>query len=223
MQALGTTFEAPAKARTAGFEVHLAERFTLPGFVMAFGRNEEIFGEEEEADFVYKLISGVVRTVRILSDGRRQIGDFHFAGEVFGVEFGELHRFSAEAVTDCQIALIRQSAVTKAADHDMGASRALWAMANRELNRLQEHVLLLGRKNAAERVGAFLLDMAERTGGDRAVDLPMSRTDMADYLGLTIETVSRTMTQMERDHVIAMPSCRRIELRDRAALACLDH
>ena len=221
MQAVRTVLEVTSEARL-GPGVSLAERFSLPGFVMQFARNEEIFGEEEEADFVYKLISGVVRTVRILRDGRRQITDFQFAGEVFGFEVGHSHRFSAEAVTDCQVALIRRSAVNKAADQDMGASQALWAMASRDLTRLQEHVMLLGRKNASERVGGFLLDMAERTGGGRAVELPMSRTDMADYLGLTIETVSRTLTQMERDGIIGMPTCRRIELRDRGALGRLD-
>jgi CRP/FNR family transcriptional regulator, nitrogen fixation regulation protein len=224
MHAARTMFEPSQEPRaaTGGGAVRLGERFTLPGFVMAFARNEEIFGEEEDADFIYKVISGAVRTVRILSDGRRQIGAFHLAGEVFGVELGATHRFSAEAVGDCQIALIRRAAVNKAADQDMGAGRALWALAAHDLQRLQDHVLLLGRKCAAERVGAFLLDMAVRTGGEIAVELPMSRTDMADYLGLTIETVSRTLTQLERDGVIAMPTCRHIELRNRAALDRLE-
>lgn len=205
-----------------GRGIQLTETMNLPGFVMEFARNEEIFGEEEPADFVYKVISGTVRTVRILSDGRRQVAAFLLAGEVFGVEHGELHRFSAEAVSDCKVALVRRSAVEKAAELSSRAARELWSLATCDLVRLQDHMLLLGRKNANERVGAFLLDMSQRTKGGDTVELAMSRTDIADYLGLTIETVSRTLTQMERDRAIALPTCRHILLRNRAALARLD-
>jgi CRP/FNR family nitrogen fixation transcriptional regulator len=201
--------------------VQLTPSMTLPGFIMEFARNEEIFGDEEPADFVYKVVSGAVRTARVLADGRRQVGAFLLPGEVFGVEHGDVHRFSAEAVSDCRIALVRRSAVDKAAEQCSRSARELWSLAARDLNRLQDHIMLLGRKNASERVGAFLLDMAMRTDGGDVVDLPMSRTDIADYLGLTIETVSRTLTQLERDHAIALPSCRHILLRNPAALARL--
>ena len=213
------SLESTPSVRNPGAAIHFAAGLNLPGFVMAFSRNEEIFGEEEEADFVYKVIAGAVRTVRILSDGRRQIGAFHLPGELFGLEHGAAHRFSAEAVVDCQIALIRRSHVDRAARQEAGAAQALWTMAAEDLARLQDHMLLLSRKNAAERVGAFLLEMNGRIGTGDAVELAMSRTDMADYLGLTIETVSRTLTQMERDGAIALPSCRGVVLRDRAALA----
>ena len=206
------------RAEHAG-AIAFAGGLNLPGFVMAFARNEEIFGEEEEADFVYKVISGAVRTVRILSDGRRQVAGFHLPGDVFGLELGPLHRFCAEALVDCQVALLRRSHVQRAASQEAGVAQALWAMAAGDLARLQDHMLLLARKTAAERVGAFLIEMAGRTGGGDVVEMAMSRTDMADYLGLTIETVSRAMTQFERDGAIALPSCRRVLIRDRAALA----
>lgn len=203
-------------------EIQFGHRINLPGFVMSFSRNEEIFGEGETADFVYKVISGAIRTIRVLSDGRRQVGAFHLSGEVFGLEVGALHRFSAEAVGDCQIAVIRRSHVDRAAGLEAGTACELWTMAAQELARLQDHLLLLSRKSAVERVGAFLIEMAERSGGIDRLDLPMSRTDIADYLGLTIETVSRTFTQLERDGAISLPSCRRVIINDRGALTPSD-
>lgn len=197
----------------AGRLIELAEGVCVAGFVMRFSRNEEVFAEEEEADFVYKVISGAVRDVRILSDGRRQIGAFHLPGEVFGLECGETHLYSAEAVVESQVALVRRCALDKAAQADAGAARRLWGLTSADLMRLQEHMVLLGRKTAQERVAAFLASLAERQRAEGGVlDLPMSRSDIADHLGLTIETVSRTFTQLEREHAIALPSARRVQL-----------
>jgi CRP/FNR family nitrogen fixation transcriptional regulator len=199
--------------------IELAPGVALACFTMRFDRNEEIFAEEEEADFVYKVVSGAVRDVRILSDGRRQIGAFHLVGDVFGLECGETHLYSAEAVVDSEIALVRRSALDKAAEQDGAAARKLWELTSRDLLRLQDHMLLLGRKNALERVASFLIRMSTRGAAGEVVDLPMSRSDIADYLGLTIETVSRTFTQLERDRAISMPSSRHILLHNRLAMA----
>jgi CRP/FNR family nitrogen fixation transcriptional regulator len=201
-----------------GKSVELAPGVALACFTMRFDRNEEVFAEEEEADFVYKVISGAVRDVRILSDGRRQIGAFHLPGDVFGLECGETHRYSAEAVVESEIALIRRSVLDKAAEADAGAARKLWDLTSHDLQRLQDHMLLLGRKNAIERVASFLIAMSSRGAAGEGVDLPMSRSDIADYLGLTIETVSRTLTQLERNHAISIPSSRHIVLHDCLAL-----
>lgn len=217
MQALATTPNAAVDTPHGG-QIAFSGTISLPGFVMGFSRNEEIFGEEESADFVYKVISGAVRIIRILSDGRRQVAAFHLAGEVFGLELGAAHRSTAEAVSDCQIALIRRSHLRKAADTDLRAANALWNLAANDLERVEDHMLLLGRKCASERVAAFLLEMSGRAGGASELELAMSRTDIADYLGLTIETVSRSLTQLERDGVIALPTCRRVVLKRRAAL-----
>ena len=198
--------------------VELATGVSLPCSMLQFARNEEIFAEEEDADFVYKVISGTVRDVRILSDGRRQVGAFHLAGEVFGLDCGESHRYSAEAVVDCEIALVRRSALDKAVDADGAAARKLWGLTSRDLQQLQDHMLLLGRKSAVERVASFLRGMFSRSPAGDAVDLAMSRTDIADYLGLTIETISRTLTQLERSHAISMPTSRHIVLHSRLAL-----
>lgn len=202
---------APA-ARSECGSVQLSETLNLPGFVMAFDRNEEIFGEEESADFVYKVISGMVRVLRFTGDGRRQISAFVPPGEIFGLEHGPSHKSSAEAVTDCSVALIRRNQVERAAG-DANVARTLWRVTAQDLMRLQEHMLLLGRKSAAERVAAFLVGMAGRSNDPDALELPMSRLDIADYLGLTIETVSRTMTQFERDGAIALHGSRRVILK----------
>lgn len=202
---------------TGGQLVALTSQLRLPGFSMAFSRNEEIFGEEEPADFVYKVVRGAVRSTRFLSDGRRQITAFHLPGDVFGLEHGECHRFSAEALVDSEIILVRRTALARAAERDSAVAHELWVLTADELARLQDHMLVLSRKNAAERVATFLLKLASRCGSSD-VPLPMSRGDIADHLGLTTETVSRTMTQFERESVVELPSTRRVVLKDRGAL-----
>ena len=203
----------------AGRTVEIAPGVTMACLTMTFSRNEEVFADEESADFVYKVISGTVRAVRILRDGRRQVGAFHLAGDVFGLECGEVHRHSAEAVTDCEIALVRRSALERAAQADGGIARALWRATSGDMQRLQDHMMRLGRETALERVVSFLIEVSSRCAGQSRINLPMCRTDIADYLGLTIETVSRTLTELERNRVISMPSSRCIELLGDLALA----
>jgi CRP/FNR family nitrogen fixation transcriptional regulator len=193
----------------------------LLGVPMSFARNAEIYGEEEPADYLYKVVSGTVRTYKVLNDGRRQIGAFYFPGDIFGLETGEEHTFSAEAITDCKVLVIKRSAVIGLAARDNEVARQLWALTSRELRRVQDHILLL-IKTAEERVVSFLLEMAARRPGTNAVELPMSRQDIADYLGLTIETVSRTLSQLEDTAAIELPSSRRIVLRNRTALGRLN-
>jgi CRP/FNR family nitrogen fixation transcriptional regulator len=124
-------------------------------------------------------------------------------------------------VVDCEIALVDRVALIAAAGRDAAASQSLWALTARELKRAQDHLLLLGRKNAQERLVAFLLGMSARDPAGNVVHLAMSRTDIADYLGLTIETVSRMFTQLERERSIALPSSRHVVMRNREALAAL--
>ena len=189
----------------------------MMGAQMSFRRNAEIYGEGEEADYIYRVMTGAVRTYKVLADGRRQVGGFYLPGDMFGLEPGEQHTFSAEAIAESKVLVIKRSAVTALAERDGEAARQLWSLTGRELQRVQDHILLL-IKSAHERVASFLLEMAKRESGGNAVDLPMSRQDIADYLGLTIETVSRTLTHMESLATIEVPSSRRIVLRNRAAL-----
>lgn len=195
----------------------LAQTMHLMGAVMSHARNCEIFGENEPADYLYKVMSGCVRTYKTLSDGRRQIGGFYLPGEVFGLSFDDDHTMSAEAIADSKVLVIKRSAVNALAGRDPAIARELFMLTGRELRRAQDRVLLL-IKSAQERVAGFLLEMAGRTTADNDVELPMSRQDIADYLGLTIETVSRTLTALECSAAIELPTSRHIVLRNRAAL-----
>jgi CRP-like cAMP-binding protein len=193
----------------------------LMGAPMAFSRNAEIYGEGEPADYLYKMVSGTVRTYKVLTDGRRQIGGFYVAGDIFGLETGEEHAFAAEAITECKVLVIKRSALMALAGRDHDVARQLWTITGGELRRVQDHIMLLV-KSAQERVASFLLEMSARISADNAVELPMSRQDIADYLGLTIETVSRTLTILENAATIELSSSRRIVLRNRSALSRLN-
>jgi CRP-like cAMP-binding protein len=189
----------------------------LNGVPTSFARNAEIYGEREPADCLYKVLSGTVRTSRVLIDGRRQIGDFYLPGDMFGLESGEEHAFSAEAVIDAKVLVIDRHVVVTLAACDRDVACQLWVMMGRELRRAHDHVLLLV-KTAHERVAGFLLEMADRIQSSDEVELPMSRRDVADYLGLTIETVSRMLTQLESASAITLLTNKRIVLRNRSIL-----
>jgi CRP/FNR family nitrogen fixation transcriptional regulator len=215
--ALGRNARISAQAAAPSLDCALE----MMGAIMSFPRNAEIYGENEPADYVYKVIGGTVRTSKILDDGRRQIGEFYLPGDIFGLDVGSEHAFSAEAITDAKVLVVKRSAIEALAARDNEAARQLWAMTGRELQRVQDHILLL-IKTAQERVAGFLLEMADRIKTSNEVELPMSRQDIADYLGLTIETVSRTLTSLENASAIALPTSRRIVLRNRAALRKLN-
>lgn len=204
-------FDAPQGALDAAFD-RLGTRLSV-------ARDEEVYAQDDEADRFYRVVFGVVRTSRLTADGRRQVGDFYYAGEVFGLEPGPDHRFAAEALTDCEIQVVRRAAV-RAFAGDAEVDRAILEATRVEMERLQEHVMLLGRKGARERVAGFLMGLAQRQPQDH-VDLPMGRQDMADYLGLTIETVSRMLTQLQGDAIVAFPSTRRFHIRKWGALEAL--
>ncbi len=193
----------------------------MMGAPIAFKRNTEIYAENDRAEYLYKVVSGAVRTSKLLADGRRQIGAFYMPGDVFGFETTGEHSFSAEAVSDCNILVVKRSALAALASRDNEVAHELWAATGRELQRAQSHLLTL-IKTAEERVVGFLLEMAARTHGGNQVELPMSRQDIADYLGLTIETVSRTMTHLEDAAAIELPTSRRVVLRNRATLGRLN-
>ena len=199
----------------------LIGQMALMGAPMSFSRNVEIYGENEPADYLYKIVSGCVRTYKIFDDGRRQIGGFYFAGDVFGLDLGETHQFSAEAIDKCVVLVVKRNALVALAERNGDIARQLWSFTAEELQRVRAHMLLL-IKSAEERVACFLLEMAGRLSTQEMVELPMSRQDIADYLGLTIETVSRTLTHLEAKAAIALPTSRRVVLRNRKALIRLD-
>ncbi len=169
-----------------------------------FPAGSEIYAQGEKCANLYQVEFGTVRIYRLLSDGRRQISAFHLAGEVFGFEADKRHHFFAEAICSTGIRILSPSASHAVAE--------LLPIALQSLVRAQEQLLVLGRQNAVERVAAFFLEMSERQGGLRQVELPMSRLDIADYLGLTIETVSRVFSRLKSKGVIGLPSLRCVEI-----------
>jgi CRP/FNR family transcriptional regulator, nitrogen fixation regulation protein len=188
------------------------------GTRLSFSRNHEIYAEGDSADCWYKVVSGTVRVCKLLADGRRHIAEFCFSGDCFGIEGSGERRYSAEAVDDVIVMRFQRKASERLIDQNPALARVLRDTMLRDLANAHGRTLLLGRMTAPERVATFLLEMFERRDRTKALDLPMSRNDIADYLGLTIETVCRTLSAFKREGVIAIPNPHRIELLDRDAL-----
>lgn len=189
----------------------------LMGTKIAVHPNSEIYGEAEEALYLYKLIAGAVRKYKMLNDGRRHIAAFYLPGDIFGLELGDKYTFSAEAICGCKVLRIKRSVVDGMAATNHAITRDLLNSTTLELHRTQTHVALL-IKSAVERVADFLLEMSERSVSGSAFDLSMTRQDIADYLGVTIETVSRTLSQLQESEAIAIKRVRHIVVRNRGAL-----
>lgn len=194
---------------------------TLLGTVHGYDKGEEIYGDDEPADYVYEVISGAVRTCKLLDDGRRQIGAFHLPGDIFGLEMGSVHRMTADAVDDTTVRLVRRKSLEEAALKDIGVSNALRTLALRDLRHAEDHMILLGRKTALERVVTFLLEMDRRLAVAGMFELPMCRRDIGDYLGLTLETVSRIISQLHGKGVLGLSNARQIVLRNRQLLGAM--
>jgi CRP/FNR family nitrogen fixation transcriptional regulator len=189
-----------------------------------YKKRTEIYGEKEPAEYVYQVKSGAVRSYKLLPDGRRQIGAFHLAGDIFGLENGGEHRFTTEAIVDTTVRLIKRQSLEKVAESDAVVSRNLLTMTTSNLQHAEDHMLLLGRKTSLERVAAFLLEMDRRLTAAGVMALPMSRRDIADYLGLTLETVSRALSRLHGLGTLGFigNTQRHIVLLDRQQLASFD-
>jgi CRP/FNR family nitrogen fixation transcriptional regulator len=189
-----------------------------------YARGAEIFGEAEPAEYVYQVVEGAVRSYKLLSDGRRQIGAFHLVGDIFGLENGAVHRFTAEAIIDTTVRLAKRRSLEHVAEEDALVARDLLNMTTNNLQHAENHMLLLGRKTSLERVAAFLLEMDGRLSAAGVMALPMSRRDIADYLGLTLETVSRALSCLHEKGFLDFlgQTQRQIVLRNRSELAKLD-
>ena len=181
-------------------------------FWLISGKNTEIYAETEPSEYVYQLHSGAVRTFKFLTNGRRQIGAFHFQGEMFGLEDGPLHCSGVEAICGTTVRIVKRSLLMALVKQDPELAAGLWTLTADALRRAFEHLVLIGRQSAEERLMSFLLEMAARGSRGRFVELPMTRRDIADYLGLSLETVSRTFTELERKAAIELSTSRRITL-----------
>jgi CRP/FNR family transcriptional regulator, nitrogen fixation regulation protein len=188
------------------------------GIRQSFHRNHEIFADGDASDDWYRVVAGTVRTCRLLADGRRHVAGFHYAGDFFGIEGLPLRAMTAEAVGEVVVMRYPRKAIEQLAEANPALARRLRDIAFAGLAEAQERMLLLGRKTAPERVASFLLGLAERAARECRIELPMSRYDIADYLGLTIETVSRTLSALKRVGAIAFPTIHAFDLLDRDAL-----
>lgn len=208
------TVSAPIFLIAPGQDTAKAGQLAASQPPLLFASGQEIYAQGEKADRLYRVEFGAVRIYRLLTDGRRQISSFHLPGEVFGFESDGVHHFFADAIGATGLrALPRVNTGALASEIMESALRCLV--------RTQEHLLVVGRQNAVERIAAFLLDMAERQGGLEQFDLPMSRSDIGDYLGLTIETVSRVISKLRAEGVIRLVSLRTLKLLKPATLRAL--
>jgi CRP/FNR family transcriptional regulator, nitrogen fixation regulation protein len=182
-----------------------------------YPRNKMIFIEGDPAEYIFLLIDGVVRSCRSFSDGNRSIVCFHISGELFGFNGERTHSLSAEAATNTTMLVLKRSAVLAMVARDGRIANFLLANTTKELRRLQEHAVLISR-NAQCRVATFLIDLSLRTGKTECLSLPMPHRDIADYLGLEIETLSRVITEFERSGLVARASNRTLVLKNRTQL-----
>lgn len=181
--------------------------FSQPSAVTLHDAGTTIYGQGDPSGQLYRVEFGTVRLCRVSADGRRQISAFYFAGEIFGLEADSQRHFYAESVDSTGIRVLRPSQGDK-------FNQSMYRVALEGLTRAQEHLMVLGRQNGMEKVAAFLLDIAERQGAGRMVDISMQRTDIADYLGLSFETVSRILTKLKGAGTIRIPHVKQIELID---------
>jgi CRP/FNR family transcriptional regulator, nitrogen fixation regulation protein len=190
----------------------------------SYGKDVEIYRAGEPARRVFEVVHGAVRSYKVLSDGRRQICSFHLPNDVFGLEYGPNYRFTAAAIVDTAVRVVRRHSLEYVAAADVQVARDLLNMTAKTLKNAQDHLLLLGRKLALERVAAFLLEMDKRLARTGMIALPMCRADIADYLGLTLETVSRALSHLRDQGVLEFSetSQREIMLRSRERLQKLD-
>jgi CRP/FNR family nitrogen fixation transcriptional regulator len=164
-----------------------------------------IYAQGERTRSLYQIEYGAVRIYRLLADGRRQIVAFHLVGETFGFEINGTHGFYAEAMVNTGLTTVERAAGGQLNDHLVG-------VALKSMIRAQEHLLVVGRQSALEKIAVFLVDLAERQDGTDFIDLPMSRIDIGDYLGLTIETVSRTISKLRNMGIVKLLNARSIEI-----------
>jgi CRP/FNR family nitrogen fixation transcriptional regulator len=205
----------PCPAPTLDPFVTMMSLASLGTTTFRYQKEEEIFGENEPADYIYQVVRGAVRTYKLLSDGRRQIGSFHLAGDIFGLEYGLDHRVTAEALCATEVRLIQRRSLENAAKVNVQVARILWNVTSAELRHAEDHMLLLGCKTAMERVATFLLEMDHRLAAASMLALPMCRRDIGDYLGLTLETLSRALSQLHDQGVLDFSGARQIVIKKR--------
>lgn len=189
----------------------------------SFEKDVQIFGEGDPSENVYQVVTGAVRCCKLLSDGRCQITAFHLPGDIFGFDLSAAHPTSAEAIVDTTLRVAKRRHLQQAAETNAVVGHELWCLTARKLKHAEDHLLLLGRKTALERVAAFLVEMDGRLNGNGNLPLPMRRRDIGDYLGLTLETVSRVLSALHDEGIIGFSGdARHIVLRNRNRLRTME-
>ena len=195
------------------------------GITTSVAPGQTVVVEGDLIDGCYRVVSGAVRLFKSTPDGRRQVIDFLVTGEYFGLSSADRYGYSVEAIRATTLVRYPRARLEAAMAAEPELAQRLFRITCVELARAQQHLLVLGRKSADEKIASFLLTLAERLGDGAtrlgALRLPMSRQDMADYLGLTIETVSRTLTRLKREGLIALPTPQQVILRRPGDLAVL--
>lgn len=201
------------------------DTFTSIGSLATYAPKESLFWEGDQAEFQYRVVRGTVCLYKLLPDGRRQVARFCHAGDLIGLSARANYQYTADALTDVTVQRIRCSDLDAHMEDDPTLRRGVLASISEELNAAQNQLLLLGRKSASERVASFLVAMTEeamRQGGDgHSVFLPMTRVDIADYLGLTHETVCRVFSQLKAQGIVRFSDPNEVEISDARALAVL--
>ena len=187
-----------------------------------YAAREDLFLEGDEQSHILEVVEGVICAYRLLPDGHRHVVSFYFPGDLIGYCCPSVHTFSAQALTRVRVRRIPRSSINHLIETRPQFARRLLKLAADELTMTREHMLCLAAKSAEARMAVFLLALARRNreaGGDPArIELPMTRVDIGDYLGLTIETVSRTLSKLKRNGIIALPRTTTVLIRDAAVL-----
>lgn len=193
------------------------------GSQFRLGRGQPLFHEGDPAGRVFTLTGGALKLYKLLPDGRRQVTGFVHPGDFLGISVDDEHAFSAEALEQSKLCAFPRARFDDFVEGHGEMERELYRMAAHELAAAQEQMVLLGRKTAAERLASFFLSLARRVERRQDVpagfiDLPMSRSDIADYLGLTKETVSRVLALLKQRRLVRLDAIDRIEILDRPGL-----
>lgn len=193
------------------------------GAVVNFARGKTIFNDGEDAEYSYKVVEGAVRLSKVMLDGRRQIAEFALPGDMFGFEYGDAYALTAEAVTPVVVIRYHRTHIERLGDEFSDIRQELIAHLRQGWRSAQAHLVMLGRQSAKERVAAFLISLASHRGVEpgQSLELPMGRQDIADYLGLTIETVCRTLTDFKTTRAISIPDRHHVVIRHMETLEAL--
>lgn len=223
MPALAHTTRAAVPLHAVATSPRLQEaKSPLSGFgsVSHFARNNTIFSEGEDAAYSYRVVTGAVRLSKMMPDGRRQIAEFALPGDFFGINWLEEHALTAEALSDVTLICYGRGRLERLGDENREIRAELFSTLRHDLWAAQNHLVILGRQSAHERVASFLVQLMDRSkhADKRAIDIPMTRQDIADYLGLTIETVCRSLTKLKQAGIIDIPSRHEIVVRNMAGL-----